>query len=215
MNDDFNFIRISEETQAQFRRLAQQRAVPVSDIVQEAMSEYLQTRETGANYINVIQNIESALREAGQFATSADPSGLVLFIKSPLRRVHRPELKYEVRIRHGDRSSVGRFNVVLRSHDMETIRSFTEFVNLWIELERNYLTRNQAGQAIYWTDADYFGRQIFWPMTEDGEQLVGEAISNYIYVFDELLKYHFANWSYGQSIEPLYLARLAAGKLTI
>jgi len=215
MNDDFNLIRISDEMRAQLRGLAQQRAVSVSDIMQEALGEYLKTRETGINYVDVIQSIESALRGAGQFATSADPSGLVLFIKSPLRRVHRPELKYEVRIRHGDRSSVGRLNVVLRSHDMETIRSFAAFVDHWMALERNYLARNQTGQIVYWTDTDYFGRQIFCPTAGDGEQLIGEAISNYIHVFDELLKYYFANWSYGQSIEPLYLARLKAGKLTI
>jgi len=215
MNDDFDRIWISEDMRAQLRRLAQQRALSVSDIVQDALGEYLVTREAGVNLYNIIHSIEQSLCGAQQFTTCADLSDLVLFIKSPLRRVYRPELKYEVRIARGDQASVGRLNVLLRSHDMETLRGFAAFVGRWMELERNYLARSQNRQVIYWTDADYFGRQIYCSVKEGSEQLIGEAISNYIHVFDELLKHHFSNWNDGQTLEPLYLARLKSGKLTI
>jgi len=214
MDDDFG-IRILEETMLQLRGLASERAMSVSDIVQEALGEYLYTRATGVNFFDVIQSMENAMRGAGQFVTNADPSGLALFIKSPLRHVHRPELKYEVRITRGGRAAVGTLGVILRSQDMETLRGFAEFSGLWMALERRYLAR--AGQIVYRTDAGYFGRQIYRPEEggRGGGQLLGEAISNYIHVFDALLKHYFRHWSGGQEMEPLYLAQLKAGKLTI
>jgi len=213
MNDDFANIRILEETRLQLRKLARERAISLSDIVQEALGEYVYAR--GDNYHNVIYNIENALNGTGQFVTNADPSGLILFIKSSLRYVHRPEIKYEVRIVQDDRTAVGRFNVVLRSQNIETIRNFAAFTRIWMELERRYLGR--AGQLMYRTDTDYFGRHIYWPMAMEpiSGQHIGEAISSYIHVFDELLKHHFSPLGDAQTLEQLYLVRLKDGKLII
>ena len=216
MNDYLN-LRILEETMRQLRGLAHDRAISVSDIVQEALGEYLYSRNTGVNVFDVIRSIENTLHGLSQFVTNADPSGRVLFIKSPLRHVHRPELKYEVRIVRNNKVSVGMLNVILRSHDMETIRRFAAFVNLWIELECRYLARCQEGQVQYRTDAGYFGREIHRPRTTDrnGGPNIGEAIGSYIRVFDELLKYHYNRMYDGQTLEQLYFTRLQDGKIII
>lgn len=201
----------------QLRGLARERAMSVSDIVQEALGEYLYTRATGVNFFDVIHSIENTLNGVGQFVTNADPSGLVLFIKSPLRHVHRPELKYEVRIVQGGKASVGMLNVILRSHEMGTLRGFTEFVDVWMNLEHRYLARSQNGEVLYQTDTGYFGRQIYRPEAakHSAGQFIGEAISSYVHVFDKLIKHYFNHRGDSQTLEQLYSAHLQAGKLTI
>jgi len=216
MNDDFN-IRILDETMRQLRGLASDKAVSVSDIIQEALGEYVYSRNSGVNVFDVIRGIEHTLHGLSQFVTNADPSGLVLFIKSPLRHVHRPELKYEVRIVRNNNPSLGMINVILRSYDMETIKRFAAFVNLWMELECRYLARCQEGQVLYRMDAGYFGREILRPKASGhgGGPYIGEAIGSYIRVFDELLKYHFNHMYNGQTLERLYFAKLQDGKIII
>jgi len=215
MNDDFDRIQILEETMFELRRLAQKRTVSVSDIVDEALGEYLLRCANGLNLFDVIYSIESAMKRADQFVTNADPASLAIFIKSPIRYLYRPEIKYEVRIMRNDEASVGKLSVILRSHEMETLRLFSGFISLWIELEGKYLLQNR--QISHVTDAGYFGRQIYYPKAvkhSDG-QTIGDAISNYIRVFDELLKYYFKQRGSEQAVEKLYLERLNDKKLSI
>ena len=214
MDDDFD-IRILEEMMSQIRGLANHRAISVTDIVHEAIGEYLYNRATGINFIDVIRGIENAFSGLEQFVTSADPSGLALFIKSPIRYVHRPELKYEVRTIQGGGDSVGILNVILRSQSMETLRVFADFTGMWMELEQKYLARGR--QISHMADIGYYNRRIYRPeaAARVGEQQIGEAIGNYINVFDELLKHSFHRRLSGQELERIYLARLKAGMLTI
>ena len=218
MNEDFDSIRILQEIMLELRGLAREREVSVSEIVHEALDEYLFARTGGVNLFDIIHSIENDMRraEAGHFVTSPDPSGLAIFIKSPIRYVYRPEIRYEVRVVRSGKAFFGKLSVVLRSHDMDTLRGFSEFAALWIELERKYLPRNRAEQIIYTTDAGYFGRQISYGAARQGDgKSIGDAISGYIRVFDELLKYYFNHRGNAEEIEKIYLARLNDGKLAI
>ena len=217
MNADFDSILIRQERMAAFRGLALERAMPVSDIVQEALDEYLLARTGGVPFLDMFRSMENAMRSAAQFVTSADPTGLILCVKSPIRYVYRPELKYEVRVTRNDGTSLGKFSVILRSRDMDILKRFSGFVSLWVALEREYLPKNRAGQMAYATDTGYFSRQIYYPAAaghSDG-QAIGAAISSYICVFDELFKVYFRQQDDGYGIEKLYLARRKDGNLTI
>lgn len=216
MNEDFDSIRILEKMMLELHGLALEREVTVSDIVHEALDEYLYAHTNSINLFDVIHSIENAMNPADRFVTSADPASLVIFIKSPIRYVYRPELKYEVRIMRNDRVSVGKLSVALRTHDMETIKRFSDFIALWIALERKYITRSRAERIAYMTDDGYFCRQIFYPeaSAHSDARTIGDAISSYIHVFDELLKYCI-NQRNAQMIEQIYLDRLRTGKLTI
>jgi hypothetical protein len=215
MDEEFDSIRILEEMMCALRVFALEREVSVTDIVHEALGEYLLARAPGVNLFDVIHSIESAMGREGRFVTDADPGGLAIYIKSPIRYVYRPELKYEVRVVRDGRASFGALGVVLRSHDMEALRHFSGFTDLWIELESKYLAYNRTEQLTYVTDAGYFRRQIYRPASRHSDgQSIGEAVSDYIYVFDELLKYFF-NLGSRQEVGRLYLARLSDGKLSI
>ena len=217
MEKNSDSIQILQEIMLELRGLALERAASVSDIVHEALGEYLLSRTNGVNLFDVIHSIENAMNKSDQFVTNSDPAGLAIFIKSPIHYVYRPEIKYEVRIVRNGKVSIGKLGVALRSHDMETIQLFSGFVSLWIELERKYLLGNRAEQIAYITDAGYFGRQIYYPETDEHSdgQSIGDAISSYIRVFDELLK-HYVNYrDNGHEIEKLYRAQLNDGKLTI
>jgi len=216
MNDDFEF-RLVEETSINYFDATKVNRHDAANVNYLDVSGINYLDASYFNYLDVIHGIENTLGGLGLFVADAGQSGYVLYIKSSIRYVHRPELKYEIRILREDKTPVGMINVILRSHDIGANRTFAEFVKIWINLERRYLTHNQGEQIVYRTDVGYFGRRIYRPRTADrgGGRYLGEAISSYIRAFDELLKYYISRGNDDYALERLYYARLKDGRLTI
>ncbi|MCL2774122.1 MAG: hypothetical protein FWD71_12330 [Oscillospiraceae bacterium] len=224
MYEDDGSIRIIEEMMNEIRRVALEKDASVSDIVHEALSEFLYFRQTGINFFDVISSIEKSMNDmnaAGHFVVNADLNKFAVSVKSPLRYIYRPELKYEVRISHSDEMSIGKISVILRSRDIDTLRSFADFFSFWIELETKYIFLKSNRRITYITDAGYFSRKIYISAEQGnpaGSKAIGTAVSDYIHVFDELFKYYFYNPNGGgirREIENLYVSYAANGKLKI
>ena len=223
--EDGGSIRIIEEMMNEIRRIALEKDASVSDIVHEALNEFLYFRRTGVNFFDVINSIEKSMNVLNDisanshFIVNADLDKFAVSVKSPLRYIYRPELKYEVRISQSEETSIGKISVILRSRDIDTLRSFADFLSLWIELESKYIFLKSGVRIAYITDAGYFSRKIYMPAkTENpGSRAIGTAVSDYIRVFDELFKYYFYNPNGGVSreIENMYVRYAANGKLKI
>ena len=215
MNENNNSILILEEMMKRTRRFALEKDVSVYDVVHEALDRFLYSHETGINFADILGGIETGMSEPEYFVTSVDLYGYTVIVKSPIRYIHRPELKYKIVITQNDSVSAGKMCVTLRSHDINTLRRFSEFLNLWITLETNHI--QFGGQIKYITDAGYFERKVYIPVSPQriSGQIIGAAISDYIHVFDELLKYFFNHPNDIYEIEKIYRDRVKNGKLKI
>ena len=216
MNENDNNIRIMEEMMRRLQRLALEKDTSVHDIVHEALNGFLLIHETDLNFYNILGGIESGMTVPGHFITNVDLYNYAVSIKSPIRYIHRPELKYQIVITQNDTVSIGKMSVTLRTHDIHTLRCFSEFVDLWMKLESKYM--QSVERIAYSTDVDYFQRKVYLPMNEQkvSGQIIGAAISDYIHVFDELLKQYFYHpKSSTIEIEKNYRSHVANGKLKI
>ena len=171
------------------------------------------------NFFDVINSIESIMNKTEYFIVNADLYNFAVSIKSPLRYVHRPALRYEFKMVSRGNISIGQMSAVLRLHDIETLHCFSDFTDLWIAIETKYPSRKQGEKIIYATDIGYFSRKMYF--TEDmryrfSSQAVGAAVSDYIYVFDELFKYYLHHTDIsGYEIEKIYVEKIKTGKLLI
>ena len=244
--DDDGSIRIIEEMMNEIRRIAFEKDASVSDIVHEAISEFLYSRQTGVNFFDVINSIEKSINQSDypeysqyshRFVVNADLNNFAVSVKSPLLYIYRPELKYEVRISRSDETSIGKINVILRSRDIDTLRSFSDFLGFWIELETKYIFLKSGQRITYITDVGFFSRKIYMPSTNAenikntenisnisdagniGSRAIGTAVSDYIHVFDELFKYYFYNSGNTngrrREIENMYFSYATDGRLKI
>jgi len=230
------------EMMGELQRIAFERDSAVSDVISEAVGEFLYSRKIGTKIFDVLNSIEQNMSGIRHFAVNTDLGRHIISIKSPLRYTYRPELKYEVRISLDSRRTVGQMTVRLRTHDINTLKSFAEFLNFWIELETKYIALKVGQQIAYTVDTGYFSRAIsillhdssvhftgqgtgeatdnYGQTTEsaigDYGQAAGSAIGDYIQVFDELFKYSYShpgsNWN---EIEKIYISYLKSGKVKI
>lgn len=216
MNENDNNIRILGEMMRRLQRLALEKDTSVQDIVHEALNGFLLFHETGIDLYNILGGIESGMNVPGHFVTNVDRYNYAVSIKSPIRHIHRPELKYQIVIAQNDTVSIGKMSVILRSHDIYTLQCFSEFVDLWIKLETKYI--KSVERIAYGTDVGYFERKVYLPMSEQqvSGQIIGAAISDYIHVFDELLKQYFQHpKGCTAEIEKSYRSHVANGRLKI
>ena len=214
MNENDNMIRILDGMMQRLQLMSHERDVPVNDLIDRALGDFLSVHETGINLFDVLGSIENHLTGLKHFVTDVDLYNHAISVKSPIRYVYRPELKYRITVEQNDRISIGKMSVVLRSNDMNTIRCFSAFVSLWISLEEKYIRLRERIEYI--SDAGYFERKVYLPANDRqvSGQAIGEAVSDYISVFDELLKTYFARPE-GKEIERRYRELVQNGKLRI
>ena len=211
-----NRIRIIDEMMRKLRRTALEREMSVSDVVHEALAGSIFFQETGVNFYDVIHSIEKSMNETKHFIINVDLRNYAVIVKSPLRYVHRPELKYEIKISQTDYAVAGRMSAGLRSQDINTVRYFSAFLSLWIDLETAYFAASPGERIEYITDIGYFSRKIYMPAGHKDSRGIGAAISDYIRVFDELFKYYYYRPNNGRGeIEKIYRGYVQNGKLKI
>ena len=216
MDENDNSVIILEEMMRKLRRLALEKNVPVYDVIHEALGNFLSFHDTGFNLYDILGSIESGMTVPGHFITNVDLGNYAVSIKSPVRYIHRPELKYQIVITQNDSISIGKMSVSLRSQDIYTLQRFSEFISLWMGLETKYI--DSGGKITYKTDTGRFERNVYLPAYagQVSGQAIGAAISDYVHVFDELLKIYFHH-SKGRlrEIEKLYRGYKLNGKLKI
>jgi len=221
LNGDENNIRILEEMMFKVRRLARERDASVHDIVNEALDGFLGFHDTGVNLFDVVHSIERILSGTEYFNINVDLQNFAVIVKSPIRYVYRPEIKYRIAIAQnggsgGTGASAVKINAALRTHDIDALRCFSAFSDIWIALEARYM--NPRAQAEYICDAGYFERKAYIPARGrfGGAQEIGSAISSYLTVFDKLFKYcYYHPADAGAEIERMYREHVRNGDLKI
>jgi len=216
MNGNNHMIRVLDSVMRRLQVMSNEKDVPVDDLINQALGDFLSFHETGVNLFDIINSIENHLASAKHFVTDVDLYNYAISVKSPIRYVYRPELKYQITVSQSDSISIGKMSVALRTNDIDTSRRFMAFVNLWIGLEEKYISSRE--QIEYISYAGYFGRKVYLPASDRhiSGQAIGEAISDYISAFDQLLKYYFARTEIsGLEIEKLYRDLARNGKLRI
>ena len=216
MKNNNHVIRILDGMMRRLQTMSNERHVPVTDLVNQALGDFLCFHETDINLFDVINSVESHLTATSHFVTNVDLYNRVISIKSPIRYVYRPELKYKIAVTLTDSISIGKISVILRSHDISTLQCFFAFINLWVSLEEKYIKPQERIEYI--CDSGYFERKVYLPANERqiSGQTMGAAISDYISAFDQLLKHYFTEYdNSGAEIEKMYCNFVQIGKLRI
>ena len=112
------------------------------------------------------------------------------------------------------KETIGQLKIIYRTQSPELLVELTRFFKIWIQLENIYIKHFFAKDAIsYGMENGRFLRTFAVPNDSDySEQQIGNAISNYIATFDEMLKgYLSGQFRSSQDIENRYIQYLNSG----
>lgn len=193
--------------------LAQSQNTNRSNLVNQILAEYV-SFVTPEKKINDIFCTINELLDNSIFSSFFDIHNTTMSLKSSLDYKYRPTIKYEVELYRTGKETVGELKVIFRTQSAELLLELTNFFKLWIHLETVYLSPFYPQNSItYNLEAGRFYRTFRMPIGKNyTNNSIAKAISNYIKMFDEILKGYLTHqYSTTREIENRYVSYLNSG----
>lgn len=111
-------------------------------------------------------------------------------LKSSLEYKYRPTVKYEVALYGDKQEGLGELAVIFRTQSAQLLQSMTQFFRLWKQIEDAHLSGVEPDYALY---DGKFVRTLSLPPDHDyTSEEIARAISDYVQLFDRLMKAYLA-----------------------
>ena len=166
------------------------RSAMINSILAEAVS--YTTPEKRMN--DIFGTIEALMGETA-FQIQPQPSDAMLSIRSALKYKYKPVIRYGLELYRSFEKTIGQLRVSFRTQSEALKSDLTDFLKLWAELENKYIVRFFPEGISYTIDDGRFTRTFRLPEAREHQsnEEIAKAISEYIKMFDEILKIYFGN----------------------
>ena len=199
---------LNDEVVREVDALAHRMGTNRSNLINQILAEYVNYTTPEQRINQVLSTIEELMAPSRELVPFFSPNSYTMSLKSSLEYKYRPTVKYEVELYRGVGDSIGELTVLFRTQSMALIQSMTEFFRLWKQLEDAHL-KPLTGQSIDYALYDgKFVRSIAVPGKDCTAQELAAALSNYITLFDKLLKGYLADRYSPHDIEGAYCSYL-------
>lgn len=185
---------LSDDIVEEIDRLAYSKGFSRSAMINEILAEAVSYTTPEKRMNDIFGAIES-LMESTAFQIQPQPSDAMLSIRSALRYKYKPVIRYGLELYRSFDKTIGQLKVSFRTQSENLKADLTEFLKLWAELENKYIVRFFPEGISYTIDDGKFTRTFRLPeaIEHRSNDEIAKAISEYIKMFDEILKIYFAN----------------------
>lgn len=184
-----------------------------SNLINQILAEYASLMTPEKRIDTIFKNIEKLMVETSDLVPFVTPNQLTMSMKSSLEYKYRPTIKYLVQLYRVPNGAIGELNVNFRTQSSALLADITKFFRLWKRLEDTYISEHYAPGAIKYELYDSkLVRTIAVSRNRDySNEELGEAITAYIKMFDELMKMYLNHKCAPTELEGYYLAYLNEG----
>ena len=206
---------LNDEVVREVDALAHRMGTNRSNLINQILAEYVNYTTPEQRINEVLSAIEQLMAPSRDLVPFFSPNSYSMSLKSSLEYKYRPTVKYEVELYRGAGESIGELTVLFRTQSMALIQGMTDFFRLWKQIEDAHL------QPLIGTKIDYalyegkFVRSIAAPDKDCTTQELASALSDYITLFDKLLKGYLADRYSPHEIEGAYCSYLNNASLHI
>lgn len=128
----------------------------------------------------------------GVFYLTEQPTGSSLSCRSTLKYRYKPTARYSVEIYSRGGKKVGELKVSFRSQNAKLIDELTEFFGLWAGFEQRYISGRLTQDILYAVENGRFTRTLNMPEEDISDDVLGEAVADYMAMLDSSMKTYFA-----------------------
>ncbi len=179
-----------------------------SNLINQILAEYVNYETPERRINNVLSAVEQLMAPSRELVPFFAPNTLSLSLKSSLQYKYRPTVKYEVELFKSGGESIGELSVMFRTQSAALISSITDFFRLWKSIEDAHLRSATGAHIDYALYDGKFVRSIALPDKDcTAEQLAG-ALSEYIKLFDKLLKGYLTGCYDAHNVEAAYYSHM-------
>ncbi len=207
-------LMLSEDVVREIDILAHRMGTNRSNLVNRILAEHVSIRTPEEEINDIFRALEEIISPSRELVPFFEPNMQTMSFKSCLEYKYRPTLRYEVELysapRHGN---VGVLSVILRTQSASLIGAMAEFFSLWKQIEDTYLP-SRFGVREYALYDGKFTRSISCA-AEIGTRALAEGISNYVQLFDSLMKRYISGTFSAEDVVSGYIKALKNGNVII
>lgn len=175
-----------------------------SSLINRILAEYVNYVTPEQRIGEVLSAIERLTASSRELVPFFSPNSLSMSLKSSLEYKYRPTVKYEVELDAESSRKIGTLSVVFRTQSEYLVRRITSFFRLWKRIEDAYLRPLTGLENDYALYDGKFERTILAPDKDFSAETLAKALSDYIELFDELLKGYLSERLTERDIEASY-----------
>lgn len=206
---------LNDEVVREVDALAHRMGTNRSSLINQILAEYVNYTTPEQRINQVLSTIEELMAPSRDLVPFFSPNSYTMSLKSSLEYKYRPTVKYEVELYRGAGDTIGELTVLFRTQSMALIKGMTEFFRLWKQIEDAHLKPLTGADIDYALYEGKFVRGIAAPSKDCTAQELASALSNYITLFDKLLKGYLADRYSPHEIEGAYCSYLNNASLYI
>ena len=210
-------LMLNEEVVREIDALAHQMGTNRSALINQILADYTSVITPERRIESIFHAIEEMVAPARELVPFFVPNAMTMSLKSSLEYKYRPTVKYEVALLDDTSDTLGELSVIFRTQSAALLQSMTQFFRLWTQIEDVHLTPYLAGTPPRYALYDgKFVRSLSLPRNRDyTSEEIAKAISDYIKLFDHLMKGFLSGKYTAQDVESIYYAKRGDGVILI
>lgn len=194
MNKSVYSLVLSDDVVEAVDKLAYRENMSRSAYINKLLAEAVSYTTPEKRMNDIFEEIESLMNNDA-FMVMQQPSDAMLSIRSSLKYKYKPVIRYSLELYRSFNKTIGQLKVSFRTQSERLKAELTDFLELWAELENRYIVRFFPDGISYTIDDGRFTRTFGMPYGKENcsDEEIARAISEYIKMFDEILKIYFEN----------------------
>lgn len=201
-------LMLSEDVVREVDALAHRMGTNRSALINRILAEYVNYVTPEQRINDVLSRIDALMSPSRELVPVFAPNSFSMYLKSSLEYKYRPTVKYEVELYKGEGESMGQLSIIFRTQSMALISAMTDFFRLWCRIEQTHLLPLSGARLEYAIADGRFIRSLAAPDRQCSANELAEAISEYIKLFDSLMKAYLAGRLDAHGVEAAYYAQM-------
>ena len=199
---------LNDEVVREVDALAHRLGTNRSALINQILAEYVNYTTPERRINDVLSAIDHLMRPTRDLVPFFVPNASSLSLKSSLEYKYRPTVKYEVELYRGGEENIGSLSVVFRTQSAALIQAMTEFFRLWKRIEDAHLYPLTGARIDYALYDGKFVRSIAAPDRDCSTDELAAALSEYIQLFDKLMKNYLTGRLDAHEVEAAYFSHM-------
>ena len=201
-------LMLNDEVVREVDALAHRLGTNRSNLINQILAEYV-NYETPERRINdVLSAIEQLMAPSRDLVPFFSPNTYSMSLKSSLEYKYRPTVKYEVELYKTGGEAIGELSVMFRTQSVSLISAITDFFRLWKSIEDAHLRPMTLFAIDYALYDGKFVRSIAVPDRDCTSEQLANALSEYIKLFDKLMKGYLTGRYDAHDVEGAYFSSM-------
>ena len=187
MNKSVYSLVLTDDVVAEIDRIAYENGTSRSNTVNQILADYVSYDTPEKRIREVFSEVENLLTGSSRFQVMMQPSDSMFSLRSALAYKYNPTVRYSVELNRNLQPAIGELRVSVRSQSSALRLYMLQFFKLWSRIEQNLVGHVECAMA----DDRYIRRLAVAEDRKLDNEALGQAIAEYIRLFDTALKLFF------------------------